>query len=130
MARIGEVAGSAIPEELRPLYARFTGEYGDFTNQARVVAHSPAAFAHLYGLIDAWRRDGRPLADFAAHIGCEYERLRRWTKRVEPAPQFIELRAAAPAQPIEVVVGEVTIRVPPGFDASTLRQLLKVLTAC
>ena len=58
MARIGEVAGSAIPEELRPLYARFTGEYGDFTNQARVVAHSPAAFAHLYGLIDAWRREG------------------------------------------------------------------------
>ena len=81
-------------------------------------------------LIDAWRRDGRPLADFAAHIGCEYERLRRWTKRVEPAPQFIELRAAAPARPLEVVVGEVTIRVPPGFDASTLRQLLKVLAAC
>lgn len=58
MARISEVPESAIADELRPLYERFTGEYGDFRNQLGVVAHSPVAFRHLYGLIDAWRAEG------------------------------------------------------------------------
>lgn len=58
MARIGARPEDSIPEALRELYRKFTREYGDFTNQVRVVAHSPEAFLHLYGLIDAWRRNG------------------------------------------------------------------------
>ena len=58
MARISEVPEACVPADLRPLYERFTGEYGDFRNQLGVVAHSPDAFRHLYGLIDAWRSSG------------------------------------------------------------------------
>jgi uncharacterized peroxidase-related enzyme len=58
MARVSEISEASLPEPLRDLYRKFTREYGDFTNQVRVVAHSPDAFLHLYGLIDAWRGTG------------------------------------------------------------------------
>lgn len=58
MARVSEISEASLPEPLRDLYRKFTQEYGDFTNQVRVVAHSPDAFLHLYGLIDAWRATG------------------------------------------------------------------------
>ena len=58
MARVSEVSVTSIPPELRDLYRKFTGANADFTNQARVVAHSPEAFLHLYGLIDVWNGSG------------------------------------------------------------------------
>lgn len=58
MARVSEISEQAVPDSLRDLYRKFTHEYGDFTNQVRVMAHSPDAFRHLYGLIDDWRRTG------------------------------------------------------------------------
>lgn len=58
MARISGLGKEALPADLQPLYERFTGSHGDFSNQARVLARSPAAFAHLYGLIDSWRAQG------------------------------------------------------------------------
>ena len=58
MARVSEISEASLSEPLRDLYRKFTREYGDFTNQVRVVAHSPDAFLHLYGLIDAWRGTG------------------------------------------------------------------------
>lgn len=58
MARISGVSKESLPEDLQPLYERFTQDYGDFSNQARVLARSPEAFAHLYGLIDHWRAQG------------------------------------------------------------------------
>ena len=58
MARISDAPDNALPQDLITLYQKFTKDYGDFTNQARVVAHAPDAFRHLYGLIDAWRDHG------------------------------------------------------------------------
>jgi len=58
MARVSDIPESSVAEPLRDLYRKFTRDYGDFTNQVRVVAHSPEAFRHLYGLIDDWRRTG------------------------------------------------------------------------
>jgi uncharacterized peroxidase-related enzyme len=58
MARVSDVPETALPDDLRPLYRKFAGGDADFTNQLRVVAHSPDAFRHLYGLIDAWREHG------------------------------------------------------------------------
>ena len=58
MARVPDAPENALPDDLRPLYHKFAGDDGDFTNQLRVVAHSPDAFRHLYGLIDAWRDHG------------------------------------------------------------------------
>ncbi len=55
MARLSEGRVERLPEDLQPLYRKFTSEYGDFTNQLKVLAHSPEAFRHLYGLLAAWR---------------------------------------------------------------------------
>lgn len=51
MARVRDVPIEDVPETLRPLYARFSGEYGPFGNQVRVMAHRPPALAHLMGML-------------------------------------------------------------------------------
>ncbi|CFX28377.1 Phage infection protein [Candidatus Filomicrobium marinum] len=55
MARVGELDGSALPADLQTLWKTFSTPPRDFTNQVRVLAHSPDAFRHLYGLIEALR---------------------------------------------------------------------------
>ncbi len=56
--RIADLPIEQIVDELKPLFRRFTLDYGNFTNQAGVLAHSPTAFRHLYGLLDEWRDHG------------------------------------------------------------------------
>ncbi len=51
MARVRDVEIDELPEALRPLYARFAGEYGPFLNQVRVFAHRPPALEHIMGLL-------------------------------------------------------------------------------
>lgn len=58
MPRVSELERHDLPEELRPLWDRFAGGDGGFVNQLRVMAHSPDAFRHLYGLIEGWRSAG------------------------------------------------------------------------
>ena len=58
MGRITDLSIEQIADELKPLFRKFTLDYGDFTNQAGVLAHSPGAFRHLYGLLDEWRGYG------------------------------------------------------------------------
>ncbi|MDA1024051.1 MAG: carboxymuconolactone decarboxylase family protein [Proteobacteria bacterium] len=58
MARIEDFPVEQLADELKPLFHKFTHDYGDFTNQAGVLAHSPEAFRHLYGLLDEWRSKG------------------------------------------------------------------------
>lgn len=58
MARVSELDRTQLPDDLQPLWTAFTTGNRDFTNQARVLAHSPEAFRHLYGLIEAWRSSG------------------------------------------------------------------------
>lgn len=90
-------------------------------------------------LVGGWRAHGGPLAGFARILGCEYERLRRWSKLLDlagppadesPTPRFFEVRPKPPTRPFEVVVGDVVVRVPPDFDAATLRRLLTTLGPC
>ena len=58
MPRVSEVEDSELPSDLAALHRKFAGPYGDFSNQLKVLAHSPDAFRHLYGLIDDWRSRG------------------------------------------------------------------------
>ena len=58
MPRVSEVDEAELPSDLAALHRKFAGLYGDFSNQLRVLAHSPDAFRHLYGLIDDWRSHG------------------------------------------------------------------------
>lgn len=55
MARVRDVFAEELPGDLRPLFQQFCGVYGNFTNQVRVLAHSPAALRHLGGLLVEWR---------------------------------------------------------------------------
>jgi len=55
MARVKGVSIDRVADDIKPIYRKFTGEYGDFTNQARALAHSPEAMRALYGLLLAWR---------------------------------------------------------------------------
>lgn len=58
MARVPGVSIDQLPTELQPLYAAFSGGYGNFGNQVRVMAHSPAALRHICGLMMEWREQG------------------------------------------------------------------------
>lgn len=57
MARVEERDRSDLPDRLRQLWDDFTQPDSDFTNQVRVVAHSPAAFTHLYGLVQSLKSE-------------------------------------------------------------------------
>ena len=51
MARVRDVTINEVPEDVRPTYERFAGEYGPFLNQVKVFAHRPPAVKHLMGLL-------------------------------------------------------------------------------
>lgn len=51
MARIRDVEMSEVPDDVRPVYERFAGEYGPFLNQVKVFAHRPSAVKHLMGML-------------------------------------------------------------------------------
>jgi uncharacterized peroxidase-related enzyme len=57
MARVSYVGEDELPRELQALYARFARE-GHFENQARTLAHAPAVFRHVYGLVQELREEG------------------------------------------------------------------------
>ena len=43
MARVRDVEIHEVPEEVRPIYRRFSEDYGAFLNQVKVFAHRPPA---------------------------------------------------------------------------------------
>ena len=51
MARVRDVTIDEVPEDVRPTYRRFAGDYGPFLNQVKVFAHRPPAVKHLMGLL-------------------------------------------------------------------------------
>ena len=97
--------------------------------------------------VERLRESDLTAEEFAREIGVNVQTLRHWkwkldggqptkgrpSKRkgtAEPSATFVELESSrvARAEPIELVVdGRVVIRVPAGFDASTLERTLRVL---
>jgi uncharacterized peroxidase-related enzyme len=51
MARVRDVEIDELPEDVQPIYARFSREYGPFLNQVKVFAHRPAVLKHIQGLL-------------------------------------------------------------------------------
>jgi uncharacterized peroxidase-related enzyme len=51
MARVRDVEIDEVPEDVRPVYRRFTADYGPFLNQVKVFAHRPSALKHIMGLL-------------------------------------------------------------------------------
>lgn len=51
MARVRDVGIDEVPESARPVYRRFSEEYGPFLNQVRVFAHRAPVLEHIQGLL-------------------------------------------------------------------------------
>lgn len=85
--------------------------------------------------LDAWRRSGLSVRAFCARHGLSQPSFYAWrrelARRDAAQPAFVPVQIvaeASAAEPLAVVLpGGRTIRVGPGFDATTLRQLLAVL---
>ena len=51
MARVRDVEIHEVPEDVQPVYERFSQEYGPFLNQVKVFAHRPTVLKHIMGLL-------------------------------------------------------------------------------
>ena len=51
MARVRDIEIDEVPEDVRPIYQRFSKEYGPFLNQVKVFAHRPPAVRHLMAML-------------------------------------------------------------------------------
>jgi transposase-like protein len=93
------------------------------------------------GIVRLWQRSGQTVRAFCDEQGVSEPSFYAWRRilaqrdRHAAAPAFVPLHitpapATAPPPSLEVVVGAGrVVRVPPGFDAATLRDLLAVLEA-
>lgn len=91
-------------------------------------------------VIDAWARSGLSTAEFADAQGIHPKTLTFWKwrlgkeKRGKPRRDKVEAASTSFTEvtvplnaPIELVVGDVTVRVPAGASAEQLREVLGVL---
>lgn len=87
--------------------------------------------------VEQWKHSGLSGAEFATRLGVKEATLRHWKWQLErraknPSAEFIEVVAAPDAltaepRALEVVVGQMRVIVPVGFDEDTLRRLLHVV---
>lgn len=87
--------------------------------------------------IALWQTSGLSVAAFCARHGLAAPSFYAWRRTVlrrdDPPAAFVAVQlrsdeAATPSPPLEVVLPDGRrVRVPAGFDAATLRQLLAVL---
>lgn len=87
----------------------------------------------------AFEGSGLTRAAFRRETGIATQRLRWWERRlggtaeppgkIEFVPVEVTPRVAVGAEAaMEIVLGEIRVRVGPGFDAGALRRLLEVLS--
>lgn len=88
-----------------------------------------------------WRESGLTAQEFAAKAGLNRHTLLMWSSQLRRErrrsgprtrrrgrPRFIELQAVpVPGSVLEVVVGDVVVRVPADFDQDGLRRVLAVV---
>ena len=51
MARVRDIPINEVPEEVKPVYARYSADYGPFANQVSIFAQRPPALKHIMGLL-------------------------------------------------------------------------------
>ncbi len=86
--------------------------------------------------LDGLAASGLSMAAFSRATGITARRLAWWRGRVAAEPagkiEFVPVEVARPARPasdgvMEIAIGDVRIRVGPGFEAEALRRLLAVV---
>jgi hypothetical protein len=93
-------------------------------------------------LVASWKSSGLTAAEFGRDRSVNPDTLKYWgwrirrdarrgapvAKKKTPRATFTELSVSPlPMSPLEVVVGDVTVRVPPGASMDQLRGVLDVL---
>ena len=111
MARVRDIPAEEVPQDLRGLYDAFCGPYGNFANQVKVLAHSPAALRHICGLMVEWREQAnlpRRLVEVAV---VTVSRLNRCPYCIaHHGPVLVDL--GIPAEAVEAILEPA----PPGLD--------------
>ena len=51
MARGRYIPINEVPEDVKPVYARYSADYGPFANQVSIFAQRPPALKHIMGLL-------------------------------------------------------------------------------
>ncbi len=113
---------------------------GSTRSLATLIANRYWRAADAERAVEAWRHSGQPAAAFARERGLSAARLLRWRARLElpAAPVFHPVRVVgrqrpspiAPArpEPLELELrGGRRIRVPAGFDAALLEELVRTV---
>jgi transposase-like protein len=89
-------------------------------------------------MVEAWRRSGESVSDFARRYGLRGERISRWVSRIQKRERnglsFHQVRLVEaqyrshPDGKIEVLLSEGrSVRVPHGFAPEELQKVLRVL---
>ena len=51
MARVRDILIDEVTDDVKPIYKKFSEEYGPFLNQVKIFAHHPTAVKHIMGLL-------------------------------------------------------------------------------
>ncbi len=83
-------------------------------------------------LLREHERSGLSLQAFAAAAGIPYTTLSGWRSRLRGSagPRLVPVRVRDEVPGVEVVVGDVTVRVPSGTDADAVARLVRAIAAC
>jgi len=75
---------------------------------------------------------GTTLKSLAAAAEIPYSTLSWWRTRLRRAesPRFVPVRVQDEAAAVEIVVGDVVVRVPAGTDAAATARLVRAIAAC
>lgn len=79
-----------------------------------------------------WRQSGTTIAEFCRHEGVSKTAFYGWRRKLDAEPasaamEFIQVAPPAIGGVIELEVGDVVVRLRPGFEASDLRAVLTAL---
>lgn len=106
MPRVKPLPPSVLPPAQRELYELFASGYGDFRDQAAVLAHAPAALEGLYGMLLELRQ--------SANVPLRYVELAVVTvSKINACPYCVSHHA--PLLAVEGVPSD-AIDALPGFD--------------
>jgi hypothetical protein len=83
-------------------------------------------------LLREQERQGVSLKAFAESAGIPYTTMSWWRSRLahEDVPRFVPVRVREESTGVEIVVGDVVVRVPAGAEAAATARLVRAIASC
>ena len=106
--------------------------------------HTPEQIEEIRGHLASLEHGKQTVAELASEIGVAAWTVYSWKRRfgtasskarrrrriAERQADLVEVGRMPASDPMEIIVGAMTVRVSPTFDADELRRLLEVVRAC